>query len=743
MADAAKPEVQAEPQADTRQNPIDQLYSGMTEATFFKSPLVESSFKPPFNPDDLWQKKGDYSVYETMLQDDQVSVCLRLKKDLVLGAGGHFEPEDENQDEMIDSLKAAFFEDYEGDFIEDLEEILTSYEFGFSLTEKIFKLREGMQLGLKQLRTRHPNSWRLHQDNHGNVTDFQQITVEGDKSINPKSLIHLVNDKRFQNPYGNSDLRAAYNAWFTKNQVVRFMGIFLEKAASPIPVGRYDKNAPQASVTKLFNILKTFQTKTAITIPKDIEVTFLEAKNTGDAYVKAIHLFNMFIGRALFIPDLLGFTGAETAGGSLALGEKQMNLFFLHIGRRRKALENLINKELVRPLIVFNYGFVPNYPKFKFKPLDDMQAVELAKVWLEAVKGKTYKPNEEEVNHFRKLVKFPEGEVEFNEPAPNPFDPNSGPMPNGKMPNPADKMGKGGPDEKDTRVDEDETQDPEDKKPEAKKNFGKVYDLPAGEYCKKVNFKAIETKLNDYDQSITDDTSKIVKKMIIDLKDQIEKKKIIQTGNVDRIDSLQLKYKKELKQCLKESFVQLFGDAQSQAQTELDKSEYAKPLTNQEFLDVIEKETYNFVGDYEYGILKRVRTELIAATKDGRSLSSVLDILDKDLKQMSETQIERFARTKHTEVMNNARVEFFDSTGVVQGYQYSAVLDDATSEICRGLHGKTFVAGDEPIPPMHFNCRSILVPITKYESFKPTETIKGQSVDEFIDENKGQGFSTK
>jgi hypothetical protein len=59
------------------------------------------------------------------------------------------------------------------------------------------------------------------------------------------------------------------------------------------------------------------------------------------------------------------------------------------------------------------------------------------------------------------------------------------------------------------------------------------------------------------------------------------------------------------------------------------------------------------------------------------------------------------------------------------------------------LHGKFFKAGDEPIPPMHFNCRSVLVPITKYEEFKPTESIKGQPVDEFIEENKGKGFSTK
>lgn len=221
----------------------------------------------------------------------------------------------------------------------------------------------------------------------------------------------------------------------------------------------------------------------------------------------------------------------------------------------------------------------------------------------------------------------------------------------------------------------------------------------------------------------------------------MREKKILITQNTERIDTLSLKFKKELKQVLKSSFLQIYKDAQSQAAIEVDKTDFAKPLTSQKFLDVIEDETFKFVGDYEYGILKRVRGELISAIKDGRSLNSVEGVLSNELEELSEVQLERFARTKHTEVMNNARVEFFENTGVVAAYQYSAILDDRTSDICAGLDGKIFEAGNEPIPPMHFNCRSTLIPITKYESFKPTESIRGMPVDEFIEENKGKGFS--
>ncbi len=734
--------------SQTSTNPIEDLYIGLTEGTYFRSPMVADSYKPPYNPDDLWQKRGDYSIYETMVQDDQVSVCLQLKKDLVLGDGGSFVPGEEGQDEIVEDLETAFLEDYEGDFMEDVEQICTAYEFGLSLTEKVFKVREGQRIGPKCLRTRHPNSWRLYQDDKGKVTKYEQVTAaKGDTDVNPKSLIHYINNPRFQNPYGTSDLRAAYNAWFTKTNIVRYMGIFLEKAASPIPVAKYDKNAPQAAVDKVFEAMKKFQTKTALAIPKDIDAEFLEAKNNGDVYVKSIHLFNMFIGRSLFIPDLVGFTGGETGGGSLALGKEQMNLFFKHIIRRRNMLEALINKELVWPTVMYNWGFVKKYPKWKFKPLDDMQAVELAKVWLEAVKGKTYKPNPEEINHFRKLVKFPEGEVEFLASAPNPMDPND---PN-KPQDPKDPDGDKNDDKagQNAKPGEEKTdkENPQDKNKDAqkveKKEFGKAYNHPDGTYHKKVNFKAIETKLNDYDNSLIADTNKIVKKIISDLMDQIEKKKIVQGAHQDRIETLSLKYKKELKQVLKSSFMQIYLDAQSQAAQEVDKSNYARPLADDKFLELIESETFSFVGDYEYGILKRVRLELMAAIRDGKPLSSVQGVLDRDLRELSEVQLERFARTKHTELLNNGRLAFFEGTGVVTGYQYSAVLDDRTSDICSGLHGKKFAAGDEPIPPLHFNCRSLLIPITKYEEFKPSEVARGMPIDEFIEENKGVGFATK
>lgn len=47
----------------------------------------------------------------------------------------------------------------------------------------------------------------------------------------------------------------------------------------------------------------------------------------------------------------------------------------------------------------------------------------------------------------------------------------------------------------------------------------------------------------------------------------------------------------------------------------------------------------------------------------------------------------------------------------VSYYQYVAVLDDRTTDICRSLDGKVFAYGEGPVPPQHIGCRSTIIPV--------------------------------
>jgi SPP1 gp7 family putative phage head morphogenesis protein len=72
------------------------------------------------------------------------------------------------------------------------------------------------------------------------------------------------------------------------------------------------------------------------------------------------------------------------------------------------------------------------------------------------------------------------------------------------------------------------------------------------------------------------------------------------------------------------------------------------------------------------------------------------------------------------EAVNLGREEgFADIADQIGAYQWSAILDSRTCEICEGLDGTYFEPGDPALaelkPPIHPNCRCILVAVLKEE----------------------------
>lgn len=91
--------------------------------------------------------------------------------------------------------------------------------------------------------------------------------------------------------------------------------------------------------------------------------------------------------------------------------------------------------------------------------------------------------------------------------------------------------------------------------------------------------------------------------------------------------------------------------------------------------------------------------------------------------------LDTLARTNLFEAMNEARyAEFTDPElgGFVVALEYSAILDDRTTEICQALNGKTWSEDsdvwDQFRPPNHYNCRSVLIPVTQIDGWDGRES---------------------
>jgi len=115
--------------------------------------------------------------------------------------------------------------------------------------------------------------------------------------------------------------------------------------------------------------------------------------------------------------------------------------------------------------------------------------------------------------------------------------------------------------------------------------------------------------------------------------------------------------------------------------------------------------------------------------EDDDAVNEALDLLWADSEAGAVAYLNTLVRTNTFEALNEARYAQFTDPELgdfVVALRYAAVLDSSTTNICEEMDGKEFTT-DNPIwdeyrPPNHFNCRSILVPITAVDGWDGKES---------------------
>jgi SPP1 gp7 family putative phage head morphogenesis protein len=70
------------------------------------------------------------------------------------------------------------------------------------------------------------------------------------------------------------------------------------------------------------------------------------------------------------------------------------------------------------------------------------------------------------------------------------------------------------------------------------------------------------------------------------------------------------------------------------------------------------------------------------------------------------------AQTTASAIQNGVYQELYrENKRIIKKELYVATLDSRTTPICQSLDGQTFEVNDGPVPPLHFNCRSVRVPV--------------------------------
>lgn len=111
---------------------------------------------------------------------------------------------------------------------------------------------------------------------------------------------------------------------------------------------------------------------------------------------------------------------------------------------------------------------------------------------------------------------------------------------------------------------------------------------------------------------------------------------------------------------------------------------------------------------------RRLCRDIVAdAAREGLGVRPTMERLKRDGFGRSTWHRETIARTEGAHLYNHGQVARNRASGAVKGYQFVAIMDDRTTEECEALHGRSFKADeiDGVTPPLHYSCRSELVPI--------------------------------
>ena len=84
--------------------------------------------------------------------------------------------------------------------------------------------------------------------------------------------------------------------------------------------------------------------------------------------------------------------------------------------------------------------------------------------------------------------------------------------------------------------------------------------------------------------------------------------------------------------------------------------------------------------------------------------------------ELTRRQVETVTRTAVNSFTNQAKREFYEANSdLFSEEQFVATLDSVTTLICAGNDGKRFPVGQGPIPPLHWQCRSLRVAVLSGE----------------------------
>jgi phage gp29-like protein len=366
-----------------------------------------------FPIDDILRTKG-FSIYRSMKDDDQVKACLSFKKILVAGREFEISPADDSDE----AKKIAEFVEWNLRKKIDLKSIfygaLTALDWGFSIGEICWgtdKWQGERRVVVEKIPHRDPEDIEIECDAHGNVLTFRQRSHFLKAKITdlpPTKVYHFAHQSEFGNPYGRSDLRAAYRPWWVKKFLINFWNVFLERMGSPLTKMTYPQGSPDQLKATLKGILTSLGSRSEVLVPEGVEIELIEATRAGHAdYDKAIQYCDMAISRAMLVVSLLGMGGDDVKRGSDSQARLHLRVLFKMSAELGDALARRFMDTVVKQLVDMNFAHDNLYPTFNWQDYGEFEGIEVADTIRLLHAAGVIDMDQKDVNYARSVLGLP------------------------------------------------------------------------------------------------------------------------------------------------------------------------------------------------------------------------------------------------------------------------------------------------------------------------------------------------
>jgi len=266
--------------------------------------------------------------------------------------------------EMLVSSNSAF-----DTFIRGLCESLI---LGISIGE-ICWMRQGNYIVPSEIKIRDPRRFLFVLNEDGTISP-RLLTVESSVEGIALPLRSMIIHRHwcysnFMDPYGTGLGRQLYSLVEFRRTLMSFWLQYADKHTTPTAVGKFSLGTPEDEVNALFTALQRLGQETAIVVPDEMDISWLESQGRSEVYEKLIEYVDQQIS---FVINGENTVGQETGNvGSYARDQISDSVRMRKAKAFSEELDETLNATLIRWIVELNYPGAP-IPRLR-RNFDDLE----------------------------------------------------------------------------------------------------------------------------------------------------------------------------------------------------------------------------------------------------------------------------------------------------------------------------------------------------------------------------------